>query len=170
MGVAGDISGIPSVNVSEFTSPAFDFDDYNTDDANAKNVVVSLDVLGKVQMKGTVADIRRYVDYLIEADENDYAEGTFKSYINQANALTDINVYYDGKSTKHASIRLEPFREEGWYQTYWTAEPVLVFYSDGSSYSTFEAFFNQSEFKRTINTFKTLANAYANIIGQQIDW
>lgn len=170
MGVAGDISGIPSVNVSEFTSPAFDFDDYNIDDANAKNVVVSLDVLGKVQMKGTVADIRRYVDYLIEADENDYAEGTFKSYINQANALTDINVYYDGKSTKHASIRLEPFREEGWYQTYWTAEPVLVFYSDGSSYSTFEAFFNQSEFKRTINTFKTLANAYANIIGQQIDW
>ena len=106
----------------------------------------------------------------IKADENDYTEGTFKSYINQANALADINVYYDGKSTKHASIRLEPFREEGWYQTYWTAEPVLVFYSDGSSYSTFEAFFNQSEFKRTINTFKTLANAYANIIGQQIDW
>ena len=170
MGVSGDISGIPSVNVSEFSSETFDIDDYNTDDANAKNVVMSLDVLGKVQMKGTVADIRSYVDYLIKADEHDDSEGTFKSYINQANALTDINVYYDGKSTKHASIRLEPFREEGWYQTYWTAEPVLVFYSDGSSYSTFEAFFNQSEFKRTINTFKTLANAYANIIGQQIDW
>lgn len=170
MGVAGDLRGIPSVNVSEFSSESFDIDDYDLDNTNAKNVAMSLDILGKVQIIGTVQDIRRYVDYLTKADENDENEGTFKSYINQANALTDLNIYYNGTKTKQASVRLEPFREDGWYHSYWTAEPVLVFYTDGTSYSTFEAFFNQSEFRRTIDTFKALANAYADIIDEHIDW
>lgn len=39
--IAGDISGIPSCNVEAFSKGDFDFDDYNTDNATAKNATFS---------------------------------------------------------------------------------------------------------------------------------
>ena len=168
--VSGDISGIPSCNVDAFSSDNFDVDDYNTDDANAKNAFVKLDIIGKVQIQGTVSDVRKFADYINDADDNDTNEATYKSYINQANGLADVNLFYDGKATKQASIKLEPFVDETWNgKTWWTVEPVIYFY-DGSSYSTFEAFFNETDFKKVIDTFKTLSNKYADLIDERIDW
>ena len=169
MALASDLSGIPSCNVSAFTKSDFDIDDYDTDKTNGKNAFVKLDILGKIQIQGTISDIRKYADYLEQADENDEKESNFKSYLNQANALTDINMFYDGNSVKQASVTLEPFEKKEWDYSYWTTEPVLVFY-DGSSYSTFEAFFNDSDFKTTIEAFKTFANKYADLVGEHIYW
>lgn len=169
MAIASDLSGIPSCNVSAFTKSDFDFDDYDTDNTNAKNAFVKLDVLGKIQIQGTLTDVRKYADYMEQADDNDEKESTFKSYLNQANALTDINLFYDGSNVKQASVTFEPFEEHEWNYSYWTAEPVLLFY-DGSSYSTFEAFFNDSDFKITIDTFKSFANKYAELFDEYIDW
>ena len=169
MALASDLSGIPSCNVSAFTKSDFDIDDYDTDKTNGKNAFVKLDILGKIQIQGTISDIRKYADYLEQADENDEKESNFKSYLNQANALTDINMFYDGNSVKQASVTLEPFEKKEWGYSYWTTEPVLVFY-DGSSYSTFEAFFNDSDFKTTIEAFKTFANKYADLVGEHIYW
>ena len=169
MALASDLSGIPSCNVSAFTKSDFDIDDYDTDKTNGKNAFVKLDILGKIQIQGTISDIRKYADYLEQADENDEKESNFKSYLNQANALTNINMFYDGNSVKQASVTLEPFEKKEWDYSYWTTEPVLVFY-DGSSYSTFEAFFNDSDFKTTIEAFKTFANKYADLVGEHIYW
>ena len=67
-------------------------------------------------------------------------------------------------------MRLEPFIDEEWGgYTYWRVEPVICFF-DGSSYSTFEAFFNNKDFKTTIDQFKKLANRYASLIDEHIDW
>ena len=169
MALASDLSGIPSCNVSAFTKSDFDIDDYDTDKTNGKNAFVKLDILGKIQIQGTISDIRKYADYLEQADENDEKESNFKSYLNQANALTNINMFYDGNIVKQASVTLEPFEKKEWGYSYWTTEPVLVFY-DGSSYSTFEAFFNDSDFKTTIEAFKTFANKYADLVGEHIYW
>jgi predicted small lipoprotein YifL len=169
MAVSADLINIPSVNVSAFSSETFDIDDYNIDDVNAKDAFVKLDILGKVQMQGKLKDVRKYVDYLEKADENDGNESQYRSYINQANSLTDVNLYYNNTTTKQATIKLEPFKEEGWYNNYWTVEPIIIF-GDNSSYSTFEAFFNDTDFRRTIDAFKSLANAYADIIDEQIYW
>ena len=170
MGTAADVFDIPSVNVSAFSSSSFDEDDYDFDSANAKNAFVKVDVLGKVQLQGTVADVRKFVNYLEKADDNNRDERNYKSYINQANALTDVNLFYNGNNVKQASVKLEPFAEERWNgTTKWEAEPVLYFF-DGSSYSTFSAFFNEDDFKSTIDTFKALANRYADLIDKRIDW
>ncbi len=84
--------------------------------------------------------------------------------------MIDINVFYKNTDVKQASVKLEPFVDETWGgHTYWTVEPVMVFY-DGSSYSTFEAFFNDNDFKNTIREFKSLANRYADLIDTEIDW
>ena len=159
---SSDLSGIPSCNVDAFTSS--EIDDINFDNANMKNAYVKLDILGKLQIQGKLSDVRKYVDYLESANDNEDNEKNFKSYITQANSLLDLNLFYDGKAVKQASVKFEPFAGESWggYQ-YWDAEPVLYFY-DGSSYSTFEAFFNDKDFKSVIDTFKGLADKYAALI------
>ena len=162
IGTAADIYDIPSVNVSAFTED-FDKDDYNSDKTNARNAFVKLDILDKIQVQGTVSDVRKFADYLAEARKNNQNEANYKSYINQANGLTDVHVFYDGTSVKQATVKLEPFVEENWYgYRNWTVEPIIYFH-DGSSYSTFEAFFNEKDFKKTIDAFKDLASKYADL-------
>ncbi len=171
IGASSDVYDIPSVNVSAFSSKSFDADNYDFDKINGKNAFVKLDIIGKVQIQGTLSDIRKFVDYLNEASRNKKTESNFKSYINQANSLANVNLFYDGKNVKQASIKLEPFAyEDKWNgSTYWKAEPVICFY-DGSSYSTFEAFFNEKDFKKVIDTFKALVDNYADLIGERVDW
>lgn len=170
LGVSADLYDIPSVNVSAFSSKSFNGKDYDFDSANGKNAYVKLDILGKVQIQGTLLDVRKYIDYLEEANNNNRSESTYKSYINQANSIADINLFYDGNNVKQAAIKLEPFANEKWNgRTYWETEPVIFFY-DGSLYSTFEAFFNEKDFKKVVETFKTLANKYADIVDERIKW
>ena len=170
MGVSADVNDLPSVNVSAFSSESYDEDDYDFDKVNGKNAYVKLDILGKIQIQGTLSDVRKFANYLEDASDNDRDEKNFKSYISQANSLADVNLFYDGKNVKQATILLEPFADENWNgRTYWEVEPVVYFY-DGSSYSTFEAFFNEKDFKKTIDTFKTLANKYADLIDEHIAW
>ena len=159
---SSDISGIPSCNIDAMVSGNIDEEDFNN--SNMKNVYVKLDIMGKLQIQGTLSDVRKFTDYINEADDNDDDEKTFKSYVNQANSLANFNLFYDGKSTKQATVTLEAFEEESWNGIkYWYMEPMLNFY-DGSSYSTFDAFFNDKDFKSVIDAFEKLADNYASLI------
>ena len=159
---SSDISGIPSCNIDAMVSGNIDEEDFNN--SNMKNVYVKLDIMGKLQIQGTLSDVRKFTDYINEADDNDDDEKTFKSYVNQANSLANFNLFYDGKSTKQAIVTLEAFEEESWNgMKYWYMEPMLNFY-DGSSYSTFDAFFNDKDFKSVIDAFEKLADNYASLI------
>jgi hypothetical protein len=166
--VAGDVSGIPSCNVSAFTRDEVDEDDFNN--ATMTNGLVKVDIIGKFQMQGTIKNARQFYDYLQDASNNDKNEANFRSFINQANSLADVNVFYDGNSTKQASVKMEVFSNQNWRgEIRWETEPVLCFY-DGSSYSTFEAFFNDKDFKGLIDSFKNYAQNYASLIDERIDW
>ena len=159
---SSDISGIPSCNIDAMVSGNIDEEDFNN--SNMKNVYVKLDIMGKLQIQGTLSDVRKFTDYINEADDNDDDEKTFKSFVNQANSLANFNLFYDGKSTKQATVTLEAFEEESWNgKKYWYMEPMLNFY-DGSSYSTFDAFFNDKDFKSVIDAFEKLADNYASLI------
>ena len=159
---SSDISGIPSCNIDALVSENIDEEDFNN--SNMKNVYVKLDIMGKLQIQGTLSDVRKFTDYINEADDKDDDEKTFKSYVNQANSLANFNLFYDGKSTKQATVTLEAFEEESWNgMKYWYMEPMLNFY-DGSSYSTFDAFFNDKDFKSVIDAFEKLADNYASLI------
>ena len=169
LALAADLKDIPSCNVSAF-SHDFDIDDYETDKTTATNAFVKLDVMGKMQIQGSITDVHKYADYLEKADDNDDNEQQFKSDLNQANGLSDINLFYDNTATKQANVKWEAFVDEQWNgYTYWTAEPVLLFF-DGSSYSTFSAFFDEDDFEEVIDLFEDLADRYANLVDEEIDW
>lgn len=160
--VSGDLSGIPSCNLDAFIQDE-GFGDANTNNMTAKDVFVKLDVMGKLQIQGKLTDFRKYADYIEMADNSDDNEATFKSYISQANALMDLNLFYDNKATKQANVKLESFRDDDYYGAYWYTEPVLQFF-DGSSYSTFDAFFNDKDFKDVIDAFENLMKDYENLV------
>jgi hypothetical protein len=120
--------------------------------------------LGKVQVQGTCSDVKKFAEYIKKADDAEYEESNFKSYINQANGLMDLNVFYDNNAVKQATIKLEPFQKTKYDgRVKWTSEPVMVFY-DGSSYSTFSAFFNESDFKAVVDDFKKLLEKYKDLV------
>lgn len=160
---SADINDIPSCNLSAFTSDYFDLDDYDTDKTNAKHVFVKFDIMDKLQIQGIISDVAKFADYEQMAMDNDQDESTFKSYVNLANSLLDINLFYDGSAAKQAKVKYEPFIEEYWDERYWYAEPVLNFY-DGSSYSTFGAFFNEVDFKRVVDAFEAFAKRYEDLV------
>lgn len=136
-------------------------DDYELVQGGAAKA--SVDIMGKVQIKGTCSNVKTFVDYLDKANRNEENESTFKSYVNQANSLIDMGMYFDKGKTQQAKMRLDCF-EDGWpgYK-YWTCEPVLVF-DDGSSYSTFEAFFDEVSFRKVIDLFNDLLRGYEDMV------
>ena len=170
MNASTDISGIPSFTVKDLVedNTPDDLKDMEDNGSNANNAYVSVSIMDKVKVMGKVKNVRRYVENLINADENYENEGKFKSYINQANELADINIYYDNKSTKQAKVELEPFEDSDYYGKSWYADYVLRF-NDGSTYSTFDTFFGGNEFKNVVKKFEKLIENYKELLGIEDD-
>lgn len=124
---------------------------------------VSVNILDEVQIKGTCSNVKTFADYLDKADQFVENESQFKSYVNQANSLLNLGIYFNGGSMRQAKVQLECFEDGYAYEKYWTYEPVLVF-DDNSTYSTFTAFFNEISFREVINSFEDLVRSYEKLI------
>lgn len=124
---------------------------------------VSVNILDEVQIKGTCSNVKTFADYMDKADRNDENESQFKSYVNQANSLLNLGIYFNGGSMRQAKVQLECFEDGYANWKYWTYEPVLVF-DDNSTYSTFTAFFNETSFREVINSFEDLVRSYEKLI------
>ena len=124
---------------------------------------VSVNILGEVQIKGTCSNVKTFADYMDKADQFEENESQFKSYVNQANSLLNLGIYFNGGSMRQAKVQLECFEDGYAYDKYWTYEPVLVF-DDNSTYSTFTAFFNETSFREVINSFEDLVRSYEKLI------
>ena len=77
--------------------------------------------------------------------------------------MIDFNLFYNNSAVKQATIKLEPFQKSSWNRTKWEFEPIMVFF-DGSSYSTFKAFFNSDDFESVINQFEDLLDDYKDLV------
>ena len=168
LAASSDISGLPSCNLSAFERA----DDVVSKNSNATNGYAKVDILGKVQLQGSIKNVRQFVNYIVDANDNKYDEAQFKSYVNQANSVIDLNIFYDNTAALQGTVKLEPFKKQAEWsgsKDKWRAEPVIYF-GDGSSYSTFSAFFNEKDFQQVIDSFKALANQYANLMDKRISW
>ena len=155
--IASDLTGIPDfIHDGNHSISGSDFDD-----VNVQNAVVKIDILGEVQIQGTVQDLEKYLDCLNSATDNDTDEATFKSFINQANSMMDINVYYDNKSTKQASLMMRAFDYDYDGHSVWYDDPVICF-PDGSGYSL-ETFFSEEDFRKSLDKFEELIEGFRNL-------
>lgn len=124
---------------------------------------VSVNILDEVQIKGTCSNVKTFADYMDKADQFEENESQFKSYVNQANSLLNLGIYFNGGSMRQAKVQLECFEDGYANWKDWTYEPVLVF-DDNSTYSTFTAFFNETSFREVINSFEDLVRSYEKLI------
>ena len=139
-----------------------DYDMKDWDDAEAEflSADLSVDILGKVQLKGYIPDyaaLEHWMDLAYDANDN---EESFRKYVAEAEKCISVGVYYDGGKTLQATLGLEPYYETGYDygRRGWEVMPVIRF-ADGTSYS-FESFFNEEEFS---DLFEALEDWIAKI-------
>ncbi|MBQ7471882.1 MAG: hypothetical protein IJS97_05600 [Prevotella sp.] len=123
---------------------------------------VSVDVLGKVQVKGECSNVSQFMNHIKVADK--HSEADFKARVEQANTLLNAAVYYDGNSARSATLKVMAFEDEyGYGNSEWKAEPVIVF-SDGTSYNTFGKFFSKDNFRVVYNTVMDLLGDFKEMV------
>ena len=144
-----------------------------------KNATIQIDILHQMQLKMTSEDCLKFNEYLDAAEDNRLDETQFKNQLTEANKWINGGLYFDGQKTRQSWVTLEPFQTEDWFwddvngyyeQNCWTWEPVINF-NDGSSYSTFSAFFNEDDFHTLINLAWDVCDDFANLVRQLVrDW
>ena len=142
---------------------AADVDASNEDLNSCKNANINIDIMGEIQIKGKCNDVIRFSDYLDEADDNYDNENKFKSYINLANSLLDLGVYYKGKSYKFAEVKMEPAVDKSYYYEEWYCDFVIYFNEDKTTYTLFDVFFNDKDFASVINKFEDLIDSFSDM-------
>ena len=169
--VSGELSGLPSVNVSAF-SGTFDSNVWEYADAGA---VVKVDILGKVQLQGTVKKIHTLVDKFQAAKKNRGSETAFKSYVKDANEFFDLGLFFNNKSVKQSTIYLEPFEQTRYIYAYnngnWSYQPykywksdLVIKFGDESTYSTMASYFSKDNFRSVYGDIDTLIDSYSHLI------
>jgi hypothetical protein len=165
--ISGDLSGIPSVNVSAF-SHHIDSDTWRNTEGNA---LVKIDILGKVQIQGKATKIHAIVDKLEAARKNRESESDFKSNIKDANDYLDLGLYFNNKSLKQAIAYLEPFEKTGYRYSYGSYQPykywewdMVIKFGDESSYSTMANYFSRSNFRSVYGDVEALIDSYSKLI------
>ena len=132
---------------------------------NNANVIAKV-LGGKVRIEGVLKE--GFQNAINNADENDENETKFKQYITNANALMDVNLYFDDSKNQSAKLILIPYVEKfssSYYShEYWYSEPGLLF-TDGTSYS-FEQYFDESTFNSVIKQFENIVNSFTNMFGE----
>ena len=148
------------------------------------NVVVNMDILGQIQIKGTCTDINKLneeIDAVYDAlrgydDETGNSkpvdEVTAALHTEEINKLIDFGVYYDKGNNKQASLKFEHYYEEhyeedewgnSWGGASWGFYPIIVF-NDGSQ-NKIEDFFTENAFGGLIESVEALAESYADVFG-----
>lgn len=161
--VKKDATTLLTANVSGKSRLAKEDGEYVLQSGSVDNLKV--DVLGKVQVKGTCKDLKGLKDNIEDADDNDDDESAFKRCVGNINALVDLGLYFDNTSSKQATLSLEPFAKERYYYgettLKWYYRPIIAF-TDGTSYGV-EEYFDEDNFGDVVKQFEQLIEDFEDM-------
>lgn len=153
LAVAGDVSGLPSYKLGISKGKP------DVSEVNGKNVVVEIDVMGQVQLYGTLSNVVGFIQAINNAKNNKADETNFKKYVDNANKMIGVGLYYDGEEGKQADFQLAAFKKN----SKWKLVPTIYFYYDESSYAITD-YFSEENFETVITTYKDMAEEYMGLI------
>lgn len=137
-----------------------------TDETNLSGGLTSLnfDILGKVAIKGNINDITKFSVIMEDVDDICTDEMMFKEKLQSANNLLDLKLYLNGSNSACAYLQLYPFvDEDSYYGQIWYYQPVIMF-SDGTSYSTFASYFDETTYQGVIKKFYDMAYEFMALV------
>lgn len=144
---------------------------YNNIDVNSlTGINLTVDILGRVQVKGQCNDGIALKDALEDAKDNRYNETAYKDALRRVNSLFNAQTFY-GDETVRAKMEFEAFEKSRYgSQIRWDSKPVIIFTSDDSRYA-FEEYFTDAQFPTVWEGIKDLVNTVAaNFTDERIDW
>ena len=128
---------------------------YDLTNANAQNI--NVDVLGQLQVKGSL-DVIGVINAGNEIKSSD--ETTAKRAAeNMTILMKNIGIFYDGGSQKRAWVEAEAFQKRSGY---WNVRPVVCF-DDGTKYA-FDEYFTESSWKTVIDSANKVIRDFDNLI------
>ena len=132
----------------------------NEDDTQIGAVDLSVNILNEIQLKGNVSNWDKFYNNYNKADQNYDNEQNFKSYLKNANEYINAGMYFNS-NVKQAEFKLLAICEKYYGEEEWYAEPA-IFFEDGTSYNTLEAFFDKDDFKKLIHAFDDFVAGFEN--------
>lgn len=135
----------------------------NDDNPTGDITTLELNILDRIQVKGHINSVEQFAANLENATYNERNEALFKDYLDRANQLLEMGIYYDRMPQPGASIKLYPFAAYDYGGERWYNQPVLTF-NDGTAYSTFESFFSQEAFQSVIQRFTDIASDFVGLV------
>lgn len=152
--VSAKASATPELYKSNFD------EEWEEEDINSKNNFVTVNILGKLELKGSCNNL---LD-LVEVIDDEWDETTDS----KINRHLKINIHFYGESEPTAKIEFE-CEEDGYYDSYWGEYvydydliPVIEF-QDYSRHSL-EDFFNEEDFQKTVDAFESLLREFENLV------
>lgn len=140
--------------------------DFESEEWSANNINVSIDLLGKMQIKGSCPDAKSINSIMENADPQ--SEKDWDRIVNNLNTKYNLNVYFNGGSTSQAIMNLEARYEDDSYGPYYWTEPAIEF-NDGSRYLLYE-YFTEDNFSDTIEGAESFVEKYERLLERYFDF
>lgn len=156
-----DLIGLSAQAQNNSINSIEDIEEPDPESIEISNTKVKVNILERAQIIASMPSFNKFSKLMSKLYENDEDEMEFKSYLGQVNETYDAGLYFSS-DIKQAEVSLEPRAvNQG---RYWDIEGVIKF-SDGSTYSTFSAFFNDVNFGKVMKAIEKWMNDIEKIIG-----
>lgn len=144
-----------------------DFEEQLENFNGGKVTLLSLDLLGRLQVSGYCTDARKLFDAFETADDNKRDADVVRECARDANSCFKALFFYDGGSTAQGSMEFEAVANERGEKYY--LEPIMVF-ADGSRYNmTNDSYFNEENFGHLIDLYEKLEEKYEEMVEKYDD-
>ena len=132
----------------------------NEDFNEIGEVNLYINILNQIQFKGNISNWDKFYNNYEKAESYYDEEQNFKSYLNNANEYLDAKMYFNS-DVKQAEFKFIANCDQYYGGEEWYAEPA-IFFEDGTSYNTLEAFFDKDDFKKLIHAFDDFVAGFEN--------
>lgn len=126
--------------------------DFDNEDWSAKNLNVTVDIMGEMQFKGSCADVKKLVETFDNSARE--TENDWEKLAEEVNKLFTLGVYFDGGNLVQAKLILEPKAHTYGYGLAWVIE-----FNDGSKFQL-EEYLEDESFDDTYDDLESFIGSY----------